>query len=106
MFLSLTCTTTSYYLLPLPIPFHSSSEVQTDLFVLSRQKILHNLTQVVKGGSLLWLTVPALHHDLIAGETQDSEWVQGGIPGHLPPHRPSGHEHKTHRMGEGLTLHW
>lgn len=104
----LTCITTSCWLLPL-CPFLSTHlwGARTNLLILSRQQILHDLAQVVKGGSLLRFTVPALHHDLIAAGAQRSEWAQGGVSSTPHPSQgPAGHEHKAHEVGRGLTLHW
>lgn len=64
--------------------------------------MLHNLTQVVEGGSLLRLAVPALHHDLVAAGTQNSEWAQGGVSGHPPqPTDPLGMNTRPTRWGGG-----
>lgn len=98
--------TASYtLLLVLHPPDRPMSQARTNLLVLSRQQILHYLAEVVEGGSLLRLAVPALNHDLVAAETERR--VRVGITVDIRhPTEPPRSVDMGPRLGRKLTLHW
>lgn len=80
------------------------SRAQTNLLVLSRQQILHYLAEVVEGGSLLRLTVPALHHDLIAAGAELR--VSAAVPVDVSHPTDPWSVDMGPRVKRKLTLHW
>lgn len=89
----------------LPASSRPLSRARTNLLVLSRQQTLHYLAEVVEGGSLLRLAVPALHHDLVAAKAELRVSVGLPVVGSHPADLP-GVVDMGPWVRRKLTLHW